>query len=489
MSKFSETLNDILKANDISVYSLSKCSGVARTSIYKYLNGKTLPKKEFLNSIIDILYLSTKQKKKLYELYKKEVYGEEVYLSLSKFKKFIENLNQNSYNGKVEFLFNSFDVDRKEVFLDSSSSVQLYLRKIIENEMVKENQIPTIYMIVQPNCKCLFDLLYSYVKNKNISININQIVSLEKRCEGKFSTGDNIDILSKLLVAAIFNQNINYNLNYFYENNVKENNFNKVFPYFVMAGSQIVFISHDYETGLYVKDKNLSNYLKEEYDRISEWCSKFINFRRGIADLIEFYREIDQKNLNCSYVLGYQPCLSQFCTKEMLIDKMDKKNSNFEKISGYIENKFDKDKEVLQEKSIVNYFTLEGLDYFCKEGKIDQFTGNLNIVFDKEEILYLIKCLYNAIKNNQIEAYIINTDSFKVPKNTVITSYEFDYINILYNDTTTDNITTSVIHEKGMTEIINYFFEDLKTTDEVFGIDRSLEEIEKRIRILEERRD
>ena len=165
---------------------------------------------------------------------------------------------------------------------------------------------------------------------------------------------------------------------------------------------------------------------------------------------------------------------------------MDKKNSNFEKISGYIENKFDKDKEVLQEKSIVNYFTLEGLDYFCKEGKIDQFTGNLNIVFDKDEILYLIKCLYNTIKNNQIEAYIINTDSFKVPKNIVITSYEFDYINILYNDTTADNITTSVIHEKGMTEIINYFFEDLKTTDEVFGIDRSLEEIEKRIRMLEE---
>ena len=107
----------------------------------------------------------------------------------------------------------------------------------------------------------------------------------------------NVEILSKLLVAAIFNQNINYNLNYFYENNVKENNFNKVFPYFVMAGSQIVFISHDYETGLYVKDKNLSNYLKEEYDRISEWCSKFINFKRGIADLIEFYREIDQKKL------------------------------------------------------------------------------------------------------------------------------------------------------------------------------------------------
>ena len=95
MSKFSDSLNNILKANDISVYSLSKCSGVARTSIYKYLNGKTLPKKEFLDSIIDILCLSTKQKKELCESYKKEVYGEEVYLSLTKFKQFIENLNQN----------------------------------------------------------------------------------------------------------------------------------------------------------------------------------------------------------------------------------------------------------------------------------------------------------------------------------------------------------------------------------------------------------
>ena len=51
---------------------------------------------------------------------------------------------------------------------------------------------------------------------------------------------------------------------------------------------------------------------------------------------------------------------------------------------------------------------------------------------------------------------------------------------------TNDSITAIIIHEKGMTEIINYFFEDLKTTDDVYGIERSLEEIGKRIEMIEQ---
>lgn len=486
MSKFSDSLNNILKANDISVYSLSKCSGVARTSIYKYLNGKTLPKKEFLDSIIDILCLSTKQKKELCESYKKEVYGEEVYLSLTKFKQFIENLNQNFYNGEIKFMCSSFDLDKKVEFLDCLASVQFYLRKIIENEMSKKDIKPTIYMIVQPNCKYLFDLLYSYAKHKNISMEINQIISFEKRYEGKFCTADNIDVLSKLLVAAIFNQNINYNLNYYYENSVQENNFNKVFPYFMIADNQILFISHDYETGLYIKDESLYEHFKSEFNRILKWSSKFVRFNRGIIDLVKFFKEVDDKNLNYSYVLGFQPCFSAFYTPEMVSRKIDRTNPIFEKIGEYIADRFARSKDIIQEKAIVSYFTLEGLDYFCKEGRIVEFPNDMNVVFDKDEILYLLRCLYNAIKNNQIEAYIINTDSFKVPVNTVIASYELDYINILYNDVTNDSITATIIHEKGMTEIINYFFEDLKTTDDVYGIERSLEEIGKRIEMIEQ---
>ena len=484
MSNFSDSLNRILKANDISVYSLSKCSGIARTSIYKYLNGKTLPKKDFLNSIIDILYLSTKEKKELCESYKKEVYGEQVYLSLTKFKQFIESLNQSFYDKEIEFMCTNFDRDKKVEFLDCSVSVQYYLRKIIENEIIKKDTTPKIFMIVQPNCKYIYDLLYSYSKYKNVSIDINQIISFEKRQEGKFCTADNIDVMSKLLVSAIFNKNISYNLNYYYEDNIQENNFNKPFPYFVIADNQIVFISHDYETGLYIKDKHLYNYLKSEFNRISKWSSKFVEFNRGIIDLVKFFKEVDKKNLNYSYVLGFQPCMSAFYTPEMVASKIDRSNPIYQTISEYIADRFMRSSEIIIEKPIVSYFTLKGLDYFCKEGRIVELPDNMNIVFDKEEIVYLLKCFYNAVKNNKIEAYIINTDSFKVPMNTVIASYELDYINILYNDETNGSITSTVIHEKGMTEVINYFFEDLKSTEDVYGIERTLEEISKRIEVM-----
>lgn len=227
MSKFGETLRDILKVNNISVYSLSKCSGVARTSIYKYLDGKTLPKKEFFNSIIDILYLTTKQKRDLYELYKKELYGEETYVSFKRLKKFLENINQDLDKENVELMFKNLDIKKQNEVLDSLS-IQFYLKKIIENEIVKKGNEAEIYMIVQPNCKYLFDVIYSYTRNENVHMNINQIVSLEKQYDGKFLTSENVNILSKLLISAIFNKNINYNLNYFYQNDTQDKNFNKI---------------------------------------------------------------------------------------------------------------------------------------------------------------------------------------------------------------------------------------------------------------------
>ena len=484
MFKFGETLRDILKANNISVYGLSKYSGVARTSIYKYLDGKTLPKKEFLNSIIDILYLTTKQKRDLYELYKKELYGEEIYLSFKRLKIFIENINKDLEQENVEFVFNNLDIKKQNEVIHSLS-IQFYLKKIIENEIVEKGNEAEIYMIIQPNCEYLSDLLYSYTKNENIHMSINQIVSLEKQYDGKFLTSENVNILSKLIISAIFNKNINYNLNYFYQNDIQDKNFNKVFPYFVMADNQIVFLSHDYEIGLYVKDEKLYEYFKKEFKRILEWCSKFIEFEHNLENIINFFKQVDEMELKCSYVFGFQPYLLQFCTKEILLNKIGKLSLIYKEINKFKMNNLKKVCENEKDKKLVIYFTLEGLDCFCKEGRLIGLGYFTKIELKKEEILYVIKAFYDAVKNNQIEAYIINTCSFKIPQNITITSYELDYINILKNDKIKGDINAATIHERGISKILNDFFDDLKNTEDVYGIENTIDELEIRIEKLE----
>lgn len=484
MSKFSENFNEILKNNNISVYSLSKCSGVARTSIYKYLNGKTLPKKEFLDSIIDVLCMSTKQKLELWESYKMEVYGKEVYLSFKKFKQFIENLNKNLSDEDIEFLCEEFKGDKKIEFLDNSTMVQFYLRRIIENEMSRKDRIPTIYTIIQPSCKYLFDLIYNYAKHKNISLNVNHVISFERMNEGEFCKAENVDVLSKLLVAAIFNEKITYNLNYYYENNDNQDKFNQVFPYFVVADEKVILISHDYETGLYINKESVYNYFKDEFDRISKWCSKFIQFNRTMLDLVKFFKEVDTRGINYSYVIGAQPCIVGFLTPEMIQSQKNKLDPAFLQIAKLGIDRLNTSRERLVDKPFITYFTLEGLDYFCNEGKIIEFPSNMNVVFNKKEILYTLNGFYEAVKQSKIEAYLVNTDIFKIPINVVVTSYELDYINIFYNDLKDDSIT-AIIREKGMTELINYFFEDLKSTEYVYSKDKTLEEIKKRIELLE----
>lgn len=484
MSKFGETLRDILKVNNISVYSLSKCSGVARTSIYKYLDGKTLPKKEFFNSIIDILYLTTKQKRDLSELYKKELYGEEIYVSFKKLKKFIENINQDLDQENVEFVFNNLDIKKQNEVLHSLS-IQFYLKKIIENEIVKKGNEAEIYMIVQPNCKYLSDVIYSYTRNENVHMNINQIVSLEKQYDGKFLTSENVNILSKLLISAIFNKNINYNLNYFYQNDTQDKNFNKVFPYFVIADNQILFISHDYETGLYVKDEILYEYLKKEFKRILEWCSKFVEFKHNLENIINFFKQVDDKELKCLYAFGFQPYLLLFCTKEMLLNKIGNVSLIENEINKFKMNRLKKTAENEKDKKLVVYFTLEGLDYFCKEGRLIDLGDFIKVAFKKEEVLRLIKDFYDAVKNNQIEAYIINTCSFEIPQNIIITSYELDFINILKSDKIKGHINAATIHERGIAKILNDFFDDLKNTDYVYGIETTIDKLGTRIEELE----
>ena len=203
-----------------------------------------------------------------------------------------------------------------------------------------------------------------------------------------------------------------------------------------------------------------------------------------MLDLVKFFKEVDTRGINYSYVIGAQPCIVGFLTPEMIEAQKNKLDPEFLQIAKLGIDRLNTSRERLVDKPFITYFTLEGLDYFCNEGKIIEFPSNMNVVFNKKEILYTLNGFYEAVKQSKIEAYLVNTDIFKIPINVVVTSYELDYINIFYNDLKDDSIT-AIIREKGMTELINYFFEDLKSTEYVYSKEKTLEEIKKRIELLE----
>lgn len=83
MSQFTDTLSNLLKNNNITLYALARDTGIERTLLTKIINGKRSLTIENFRRILESLQILESDSRMLKELYIDEYYGTEKFKKIS----------------------------------------------------------------------------------------------------------------------------------------------------------------------------------------------------------------------------------------------------------------------------------------------------------------------------------------------------------------------------------------------------------------------
>lgn len=411
MSEFSELLGNIIKINNISVYSLSRDIECGRTWLQKVITGerhmdfesfKKLYRR--MNSYIDTIGLS-----KLYESFILDYYGQKEYsiiqyikerlLETKKLKDYIVRCVQQEEDITDYINTKGIDDCEKEIIQ------KVYTNMIEEIDCsCKDKRSPQLYINIPSNWK--------YIKNMILIIlNAKGVKETEK-----FKYLSNCRFENNLEKVQIENFLTSTEFaSYGYNTYEGDTNFgfqalsNNIFPYYIITSKIVIMISEDGKA--YIENTSIKIIRK-----ISESFEKIVAERKGFLDIVtpDIYssvamdKTIDETNE--FFELSNGISVTRFYTKDILQQILagDYPNREFmiETLNMFYEN---------SRRAVSSmYFTIPSVRHFMETDESKNEGGYFNLNFTYEIKLELLKRIYEYYKEGKGEIHMIKADKYLV---------------------------------------------------------------------------
>lgn len=397
MSKFSEKCKEFLQESGMSVYELSKISGIERTSLHRMVNGQRLPSQDVVNQFCTTVRLSIKDCRELMELYQEEKIGTEKYQNRKYIREIFANLTDLETTLTLRpSAFENYPplpVSNRPLKVPSCTMTTFQTQNLLDNileYLFSSDSQHTIYTNLPVTSGDFITSLrrFFYIYQGNVKIyHFLPILSSPVR-HGKVNY--NLQILNHILPLAL--SPYDSYMPYYSYGRVAETDAEQIlFPYYFVTEEYVIEISgdlkfslvHSTPAHLHIYQKHVSFLLNSMQPLIISSSSK--------ADALDFYRKCEQTDNKATYAIQSSPGIKWMNSKPSDLLKnltpLPEELLPFkEQIAPFLDNLFS--------RKNVHYFTVQGLDYFCKHGKLP---GQLSVYFPALSVENRILCLKKLV--------------------------------------------------------------------------------------------
>lgn len=389
INNFSLLLKQYIHESQYNVVTISKLTGIPRTTIQKYMSGIQMPASYGpVEKIIKFLSLSIHQKNELKKAYFIEKVGYSKQQKLIKLKSILNLLNDFSFKATNYNIHYNFQ--KTNNFAKNPEELKLMVHFILEDALKTTKKV----QILMNSDNDLSDIIYFYAKN-NPDLMVEQIVNLKKLDNDIDSS--NLNQFQKLLPLMLLDNKIT--IKYMYSK-IDNTNFYSIFPYTISSRNYVLLINSDYSLGMLADDDQ--KYLKNEFNKKSKFSKQLFYKSNNTIDYLNSLFNYP----NAKYqIFSYTPFFIHFLftSKQLaLIDQQtNEKYLNFK----------------------------EAIDKFIKTNKISLFFSIKDFNNTLKQDKYLTnknnykKILNNIIENHYYNIHVFNDNKISFPNNlTIITN-------------------------------------------------------------------
>lgn len=397
MSEYSELLRGYIQEKDIKVDKLTQYCGVERSSMYKFINGKRkVTKKEIAKKIANYMQLSPKECEQYYEAYYRSLEGERAYRERKQLEDFICCFDEIYYAQSRKFLeVGKVIVEETTIpkvhSLKGKVEINYYIKMLLEQVAQLEN--PKVLLITQCDNQFLRDLLLMMGKNKK-DMKIEHIL-----CFQKSANYENMEILESII--PFYACECQYEPYYYYDE-ISSHFYNmNLFCNIVICETGILGYTSDYGYGQIFKEREFIQMYQEIFQQYKEQTYPLLI---KIESVLNEYLSVGQDvlkglDLEKAYTLHSEPCVVPFISRDILekyiLYELPQRVQTQEMFWKYI----CEEKEMLDAGKLCCNFTLQGVERFIQEGRVEEIPEDFYNPFKKSDCVKMIKDMLPYFQN------------------------------------------------------------------------------------------
>lgn len=476
MSEFSLALKKVIRNQNTTILTLSKNSGVDRTSLQHMLTGKYLPASiEVVENILNAMILTPVQQKELIRLYYIARIGEDAYDRNLLVKNIFESVDTLTYPRLTIPGMNyqhDFKIFAQTSSFSSSHEVKLIIKAVLEDESSKDNGY--VKLMLQPDFEFVMELML-ILTNSCPQLEAEHIFCMYQDVH-KAVNHQNLHSFKAILPLLI--HGASYQPYIFYGNSAGCVSNASLFPFLIITSDKILSISYDLNQAILHQEKDIHAIYLNQFSRIKAISKPLIDKIRSPMDMYHRYSILDmgmnseKTQAAFTYTLFSQPCLLFFVGKEHLsrymYDNPEKENliqMILHRNSSYLSR-------FMNGYHFTTYFTEEGLDDFWSTGRIREIPNYFYAPIDPEDRLQIIRTFIDMTLDTACHPIMINTGKFKLSRHMVVSAVDETSVILIYSHPRS-GMMHFIFHEYMIASSFFHFIQNLSNSVLVYSEEES----------------
>lgn len=408
MKEFRALLKEKIKESGKNISTISRESGVERTSLHKALSGERMLPYHAVKKLCTYFNLTPHEEEIFCEYYNIQVQGIEKFESRKIITHILNELANLPFNvEKTKKIGRSAGLPEEMDYTGISTgsyAVRNMICNIVLQELREEN--PKLYIFLPPQDEFLMYYLYNIFNEYQTDMEVWHIIPYFVNNDIQKNSG--LEAFERIL-PIILTAREKYHSYYFY---CKIEDIAIPFPNYIITRRGILHISSDLMAAYYDVQTDVVNYYRTFFNQAIQKSTSLLVVQQNILSILQTYSETIADN--SYYTFMPQPCMARFYTDELIEQKVRQGLPGREMIVRQSQLKFAEISKVTGD--YFTFFTEKGVRQFIQTGVISDIPTQMIEPLSVEERCQLIKQLKDGIENDVITGRFVITEKLMLPQ-------------------------------------------------------------------------
>lgn len=357
MTKFSQTLSEIIKNKKLPVYALAKKSGIDRSHLSRAITGERKLSPEAFDRLAQTLELTPTEERKLRLFYVAENFGDHRYGKYVDFISKMSRLDEAFANTKGTKTGINISLDFEGNILSFSDPLEMAnaLSYIVKKEFDKNDEKSRIYTNLPS--KIVFPTLRKCSEKLPAGFDFRHLIAISN--EKEYDLDMIFNIVRFMDYGCV--------TRYYNAPSAPEEHIDLLYPYYVITKEFTFFISVDFEKSFIVKDEFFADENARTFIEKEKNTKKYVNIYDNVLDCKENCKEIHALGFDTLMTFGTF-CATLYMSEDMWeqIAKTDLPGRDY-----LIKSTYEYYRTFAKEfKNISFVYTKESIDEFIETGVV-----------------------------------------------------------------------------------------------------------------------
>ncbi|MGN1318657.1 MAG: hypothetical protein ACI4VF_06530 [Lachnospirales bacterium] len=461
-------IKQIIKDNNISIYSIANIAKINRSTLQKSLSGdRNLNLRQF-DALINVLPITNAERKSLYRRYVAQYWSDE---QITCTETIIDILNTIETN-----------IDKKEyVPFNSYSSTRVDFNNISGRQNIIEAVRSTTFNYISSNkateiCSYIpfnndfFTSSVGYCLDKN-SNNISVSVLFEFLKPNGNNHNENPLILKNILPLLINNSDI-CTFNYIYVDSYFYDNHLTPYPYYIVYPKLLLLFNENLDSVISVTNEHIISSMYKTHKFKVENANPLNVMKLDIDGCVEHLME--NQVANDMYAIAFEPCISSFVSPNMYAELI---TDDFPNKTAYLDLIKTRIQAITETPKKFTLFNKESIDRFARNGNLLIFNHPYLKPCNISQRIEILSNILNTMNDSTVTMRAYNSKDLNVSEKFEITNvqnlYNFDIL--IYEDE--KSVKLIDIHEPIISNYFIKFIHNIIDTPLVYTFEETKEHI------------